>query len=147
MGAVYEPPKKAVVRFFFQLIVDVMKTPLGHGAVMSRRYISVAFGLSAASVLVQSNVILLTGIVPKKNRIKRGPNLPCGSMAIGYSMISAWTSSPMARSPSSLAPVTLSVFLGCINIFLSMTCKCVSAVAVMVSIKFSWGEAEIGWVR
>ena len=83
VGAVCDPPEKGSVLFVFQLILAVMKILLGHGAVVRRWYILVAFGLSAASALLHSNIILLTGIVPERNRIKSGPNRPYGSMAIG----------------------------------------------------------------
>ena len=44
VGAVWVPPEKGTVLFFFQLIVTVMQTLLGHGGVMRHLYISAAFG-------------------------------------------------------------------------------------------------------
>ena len=139
--------EKGAVLFFFQLIVAVMKIPLGHGAVMKRRYISVAFGLSAALALLDSNVILFIGIVPKRNCIKRGSNRPCRSIVIGYSIIiiSFWRSSLIAWSSSCFAPVTVSNFCGRINFFLSLTCKCALAAAVTVSIMQTESFRQIYW--
>ena len=69
MGAVWVPPKKGAVLVFFQLIVAMMKIPLEHGAVIRRRYISVAFDLSAALDLLHPKVILLTGISQRESAL------------------------------------------------------------------------------
>ena len=124
---------KGVALSFLQLILAVVRTPLGHGAVMKQRYISAAFGQGAALDLVQSKVVISLGIVLERNCIRRVPNRPCGSMTIEYRMMSFRTSSPIAWSRSIIEPVTASFLRFRINFNLSLSCKCASAAALKVS--------------
>ena len=139
VGTVWVPPKKGAVLFCFQLTVVVMRTPLGHGDMMRCLYISSAFGHGRTLDLVQSKVIFSFGIVPRKKRMRRGSNCPCGLIVMEYRMMSFRISSPIALSPSIFAPVTVSFLLFRINFNLSLSCKCALVAAVTVSIAFLGG--------
>ena len=127
VGTVNELPKKACpVRFDFQELSACGKIPVGPGADVIRRSISVALGRDGGNDGGER------GGVPKRKVRASGPRRPKGSIANGRRVMVRCKISPITASPRMASPVSGSRLFPRHNFLLSKTCRCESALADMI---------------
>jgi len=129
VGAVNELPKKAwPCRFDAHELSACGRIPVGLGADVMRRSISVALGREAGNEGGEH------GGVPKRKVRASGPRRPKGSIANGRRVMFRWRRSPIISSPRMDSPVSGSRLFPRHNFRFSKTWRCESALADMIRI-------------
>ena len=100
VGAVNKLPKKAPLRFDAHELSACGRIPVGLGADVIRRSISVALGREGGNEGSER------GGVPKRKVRASGPRRPNGSIANGRRVMFRYSRSPITSSPRMGNPVT-----------------------------------------